>query len=700
MAEVVFLKVHKNDKLFGIRQFNQDQVSMGSGDDVSLVLKDPSLSPWHSLIEKREEGYVIQDLGGEIGTYVNGEKITESALNPGDQIVLGMFMIEFFINQPFVKKTSTVKQPVVKKPAVKQPKKSAVKQPKKPIEKKSPVKKIQVKKLKKPSEAQMPKAPPKAPQKPSSPPKKAPPPQKKSFFNQSLASPGVWKAFLSKKKSTQTFAPPGKIKNLDKEISPGGGDTVEILVAWGERIIAIHHCSKKKTVTMGSSPKADIQIPNLAQMEPYPIVHVGQMVQIYVAMGMTGKIIKGKDEIDFETAIQKKVMTMSSTGGRQLSLGQKEVVRVNFHPMLRVYIRYTSLSSKAPKAALFDFSESELIGIGIAACLVLLLFFFVGIYYPQYFEEEEKLNERKIRIATIQFKPPPRKRPVKVEMQKREVKKSRNIPVKAKKPPKKRTKTAQVKKKGKLGVVGQVAAKKTKKRQKKVMTSAKPGSSVVKTKKGGSGAKSPRKDPTQLGLLGVFGKQGVQKQLDKAYSGAGELGGLADQATGRSGNKEVYSGKGIGTKFKDAGAGGKGTNLIGISGISTKGKGGGTKGFGRGGKLGVRGSVNLSFGISEMDIEGTVDREAIKRVVRSHNAQLARCHSMILQKNPNIRGKILIQWTIEGNRVTNAVIKNNITGSRELANCVVSRLRNWRFPGAIPSGGIGVVTFPFVFSSL
>ena len=275
--------------------------------------------------------------------------------------------------------------------------------------------------------------------------------------------------------------------------------------------------------------------------------------------------------------------------------------------------------------------------------------------------------------------------------------KKENIPLRA---PKKSKKPVQIKKAGKKpGKIGAVASrKKPKKKPRKVVTSARSGSSPIKSKKGGSGARSPKPDPTKVGLLGVFGKGGIQKQLDKAYSGAGELGGLADQATGSSGTKETYSGEGIGTKFKDAGVGGKGSNLIGISGVSTRGRGGGTKGFGRGGGLGNRGSVNLSFGTSAVDVEGSVDKEAVLRVVRGNRAQLERCHSMVLQNNPSIQGRIKVQWIIQGDRVTSARVLNNGSGSKALAQCLLSRLRNWRFPGAVTAGDTGQISFPFVFT--
>ena len=726
MSEVIFLKIKKDQSFLGVKQLNTDQISIGSAGDVSVALEGEQISPWNSLIERKKEGWVITDLGSFSGTLVNGKKILEFALSPGDEIQIGEYTIEFFINQPFLAEAKKSKSPakkravsskkaVSKEAAVEDSGRKESKAPpapkKKPAGKTPASKKAGVenkktktkklldsvrKKIKKTSKLKGSKSPPPSPVKPAS--DLVQNVNEESFVRQSFGK-SPWKNFLPFRPSKKTFAPPSKIKNLDSLIPPGKGSVVEILIAWEGRIIEVHHSSKNEWITIGASEKSSIKIPNLAQKSPYPLVQAGPVAQIHVSKGMTGKIIQNKREVDFETALKKGVMTMSPAGARQLALGQNEVVRVNFHPMLSVYIRYTNPSAQAPKSMFLDFSESELIGIATAICFALILFFFVGFYYPRYLVEEEKIDERKIRVATIQFKPPAKKKRIRVESKKREMKKKRNIPIQAKKKPKKKTKKPpQIKKRGKLGVVGAVAQKpKKKKVKKKVMTSARSGGSRVKSKKGGSGIRSPRPDPTKVGLLSVFGKKGVKTQLDKVYSGAGELGGLADRATGESGTREVYSGKGIGTKFRDAGAGGKGSNLIGISGISTKGKGGGTEGFGRGGKIGQRGSVDLSFGISEMDVEGSVNKEAIKRVVRLNKPQLSRCHSMVLQGDPSVTGKIRIQWTIVKDRVTSVKILNNDAGSRALANCVKKRLRGWRFPGAVPSGGVGVVTFPFNF---
>ena len=176
------------------------------------------------------------------------------------------------------------------------------------------------------------------------------------------------------------------------------------------------------------------------------------------------------------------------------------------------------------------------------------------------------------------------------------------------------------------------------------------------------------------------------------------MAGLAEQATGSAGQKESYAGEGIGTQFKDTGAGGKGSNLIGVSGgIKTKGRGGGARGYGAGGSLGQRGRVQLSLGTSDWEVEGGVDKDAILRVIRRNKNQLERCYEIALQKKPDLEGKVLVKWDIVNERVRRAKVKNNTTADAVLARCILSRLQNFRFTGTgLKKGQVGEVSIPFV----
>ena len=95
----VFLKIFHQGKLLKVKPFSDEQISIGSGDGLTLKLK--GLSPWHVLIERKLNKYTIFDLGSETGTLVGGKKISgEVQLKSQDFIALGEYQIQFFIGPP------------------------------------------------------------------------------------------------------------------------------------------------------------------------------------------------------------------------------------------------------------------------------------------------------------------------------------------------------------------------------------------------------------------------------------------------------------------------------------------------------------------------------------------------------------------------------------------------------------------------
>ncbi len=498
--------------------------------------------------------------------------------------------------------------------------------------------------------------------------------------------------------SRGTYAPRSEIQDLNHSIPTGNGPIVEVSVAWKERILSMHHFFKddNKNITFGSHPSADICCPNLTGQANYTLLKIGQQTSIYLSDGVKASVVDRKgNEHPFEKLVKKGLI--ATYGSQQtLSLNQNQLVRLDFSPALKVYIRYTNRSQKALYSGLFDFNFSEMMGLMMSFFFMSMLFFYLALFSPQFLSPNEDLQEEAVKKATIVFKKKPnRPRPVKLKMSDKVRKVKISIPNKKKVP--KKSKKAGVKIKGRTGRLGEVAAKRIEKSKKKTITSARPGGSV-NTKKAGGGPKSPSPDPTKVGLLGVFGKKGTQQELDKAYSGTEELAGLAKQATGYAGQQESYTGKGIGTQFKNTGAGGKGSALIGVSaGIKTKGRGGGVKGYGTGGSLGSRGVVQLQLGTSDWTVEGGVDKNAILRVIRRNKHQLEWCYEFALQKKPDLEGKVLVQWDIVNERVRGTKVKRNTTNDSALARCLISRLRNFRFTGTgLKKGQIGEVSIPFV----
>ncbi|MBO8136582.1 MAG: DUF3662 domain-containing protein [Desulfotomaculum sp.] len=62
---------------------------IGRRDTCDIVIKDPSVSRRHAVLDSHDKQYILTDLNSTNGTYVNGLKITKKVLEPGDVITLG-----------------------------------------------------------------------------------------------------------------------------------------------------------------------------------------------------------------------------------------------------------------------------------------------------------------------------------------------------------------------------------------------------------------------------------------------------------------------------------------------------------------------------------------------------------------------------------------------------------------------------------
>src|SRR6476661_10560469 len=64
--------------------------SLGRHPNNSIQLLDKIVSKEHCILEQRDSGFVLRDLGSLNGTYVNGERVRgELMLRHGDEIALG-----------------------------------------------------------------------------------------------------------------------------------------------------------------------------------------------------------------------------------------------------------------------------------------------------------------------------------------------------------------------------------------------------------------------------------------------------------------------------------------------------------------------------------------------------------------------------------------------------------------------------------
>src|SRR5215471_3109548 len=66
-----------------------DKTTIGRVEDNTFQIAEPSVSSHHCEVLLRGSDVVVKDLGSTNGSYINGEKITESVLKPGQILRLG-----------------------------------------------------------------------------------------------------------------------------------------------------------------------------------------------------------------------------------------------------------------------------------------------------------------------------------------------------------------------------------------------------------------------------------------------------------------------------------------------------------------------------------------------------------------------------------------------------------------------------------
>jgi pSer/pThr/pTyr-binding forkhead associated (FHA) protein len=76
-------------------ELSKEPVSIGRDDSAEVVLDDESLSRRHFMIFRDKEGYAIQDLDSQNGTWVDGKRTHTIKLKHHDCIVAGRTVFLF-----------------------------------------------------------------------------------------------------------------------------------------------------------------------------------------------------------------------------------------------------------------------------------------------------------------------------------------------------------------------------------------------------------------------------------------------------------------------------------------------------------------------------------------------------------------------------------------------------------------------------
>jgi TonB family protein len=220
---------------------------------------------------------------------------------------------------------------------------------------------------------------------------------------------------------------------------------------------------------------------------------------------------------------------------------------------------------------------------------------------------------------------------------------------------------------------------------------SKPGTPVVdKTKR-----EKDRQVVGSVGLLGAFKglKGGASDVFGPGGLGTGINNALGGLKTG-AGLGDAQGVGGLGTRGHGTGGGG---TALGIGGLGTKGDGRGTGGHG-GIDLGGKGKATTKIIPGKTTVVGGLDKDVIAKIIRQHQNEIKYCYESELNKNPSLAGKVAVAFTIDpAGAVSDASVTETTLNNSTAENCMLSRIRRWKFPEP-KGGGVVAVTYPWLFS--
>ena len=164
-------------------------------------------------------------------------------------------------------------------------------------------------------------------------------------------------------------------------------------------------------------------------------------------------------------------------------------------------------------------------------------------------------------------------------------------------------------------------------------------------------------------------------------------GAISDALAGAGGVQVADSLSANGPKGGGAGA------AAGIGDLGTS--GGGNVNLGEKGTANIRGRV--ADAAPEVESKD-VDREALAKYVRSRKAAIQGCYEKELKRNPSLKGKVVVRFTITKlGRASEISIEEDTMGNDAVGGCIKTIIRGWVFPFK-PEDDVPVA-YPFVFSA-
>lgn len=450
-----------------------------------------------------------------------------------------------------------------------------------------------------------------------------------------------------------------------------GGETLEIAHLWEDHVLTVTSYSKPRTITVGSEEDDNdfvIEDPSLTELS-FPLVSFQGGYALNFTERMTGTIQNGDETVTLRDAIASGMATPSAEASNAYTivLSSRTSVRVDIGPS-SFLVHFTDLPVLIAAGRGFDTSALPYFGLSAAAHILFLL---LAMSMPD--------NARSLDLDGFQAND--RFVQLMLEPEQEEEEEPDWLDDGG-------NEEAAAKHKGEEGKAGKEDEEVE---DKKLAIKGDLDPEDLELKKA--------RDTEVAMEAGIASELMVASPWGSADTSVGSdaihaLGNLTGDAAG---NAKGFGGLGL----SGAGRGGGGVSErgIGLANVGTAGRGGGGRGgsgYGKGaGDLGERRSRVPKIVPGKPAVQGSLDREIIRRVVRQHRREIKFCYEQELQKNKNLEGKVVVKFTISPTgSVAAASVASSTLNNGAVEQCMTSKIRRWVFPEP-KGGGIVIVNYPF-----
>ncbi|GAB4299261.1 MAG: hypothetical protein Kow0090_14720 [Myxococcota bacterium] len=447
---------------------------------------------------------------------------------------------------------------------------------------------------------------------------------------------------------------------------------LEITVTLNGQPLGVHSFNmKKERVLLGSSHKCDLNYSSdgLPQ-EDFPVIKkAGDDFAIVFPDQLPGVVeFSGARKTLSELQLEKRAVKDPDVPNcYQYTLVNEARAHLEF-PYYHLWIRYTSRPPVIP-TGIFQKMDYNLLT-SFLASLVIVITFIAGLFLYPFAARESMESIEKAANKFVQIVVTPAEE---VE-----------------------DKLLEDLKKDKKGESGAKAAGKEGKMGKKDAPKVKDMRSAIKAIK-----PQDKEIVMKQGLLGLLNAPGgAAFGAANPFGGTGLGGDLRNALGGVVGRNigDSWGLGGLGLRGMGPGGGGDSFTSIGLGTVGTRGRGAGEGGYGAGYGLGTKADKNINISTGAPIILGSLDRELIRRVIHAHRNEIKYCYTRQLAINETLQGKIRVTFTIGGDgRVLNSSVKETTMNNFQVENCLVQKIKTWKFPEP-KGGGIVIVTYPFIFT--